>query len=146
VRVIENTHTYEEDRVVSDEDEPARADIAIRYRLLFEPLRIFTTDVELIVVCMNKGRWRADVQLEALEPPPDDTISLNAKVGESDKVAFRLTNRFLGYSPYEAYFTARSSPHFTVTPSSGVLAPFGSVEGTQFVVTFSPKEYGIREK
>jgi hypothetical protein len=27
-----------------------------------------------------------------------------------------------------------------------VLAPFGSAEGTKFEVTFSPKEYGIRER
>jgi hypothetical protein len=26
------------------------------------------------------------------------------------------------------------------------LAPFGSVDGTKFEVTFSPKEYGIRER
>ena len=120
--------------------------IAFRYRLLFEPLRVFSADVEFVIVCNNKGRWRAEVELDALDPPTDDTINLTAPVGGSDKVSFRLSNRFLGYSPFEAYFSARSSPHFTVTPSSGVLAPFGSAEGTKFEVTFSPKEYGIRER
>ena len=120
--------------------------IAFRYRLLFEPLRVFSADVEFVIVCKNKGRWRAEVELDALDPPSDDTIALTAPVGGSDKVSFRLSNRFLGYSPFEAYFSARSSPHFTVTPSSGVLAPFGSVDGTKFEVTFSPKEYGIRER
>ena len=120
--------------------------LSFRYRFLFEPLRVFTADVEVIIVCKNRGRWRAEVELDALDPPPDDAICLTAPVGGSDKVSFRLSNRFLGYSPFEAYFSARSSPHFAVTPSSGVLAPFGSAEGTKFEVTFSPKEYGIRER
>jgi hypothetical protein len=121
------------------------SDYAIVLRLLFEPLKSFRGELEILIKCQSKGQWRADLQLEALDPPPDDSIALTAAVGESDKVAFRLTNRFLGYSPFEAYFTARSSPHFVVSPSSGVLAPFGSSEGTQFVITFTPKEYGIRE-
>lgn len=128
-----------------DDDSTHLADFAIRYRLLFEPLRVFNGDLEIIVVCKNKGRWRAQLYLEALDPEPDDTIFLQAAVGDVDKVSFRLTNRFLGFSPYEAYFTSRSSPHFTVSPSSGVLAPFGSVEGTQFVVSYAPREYGMRE-
>ena len=119
---------------------------AFRCRLLFEPLRVFSADVEIILSCKNKGRWRAEVELDALDPPFDDSIMLTAPVGGTDHVSFKLSNRFLGYSPFEAYFSARSSPHFTVSPSSGVLAPFGSAEGTKFVVTFSPKEYGIREK
>ena len=127
------------------DDNPQLFDFAIKYRLLFEPLRVFTADLEVIVVCKNRGRWRAEIFLAALDPEPDDVISLQAAVGDVDKVAFRLTNRFLGYSPYEAYFTARSSPHFTISPSSGVLAPFGSAEGTQFVVTYAPREYGMRE-
>ncbi len=67
-------------------------------------------------------------------------------MGGMDKVSFRLSNRFLGFSSFQAYFNAHSSPHFTVSPATGVLAPYGSVEGTQFVITFAPREYGIREK
>ncbi len=86
------------------------------------------------------------MELEVLDPLPDDTILLTAPVGSQDRVSFKLTNRFLGYSNFEAYFSPQSSPHFSVTPSAGVLAPFGSAEGTQFVVTFAPKEYGTRER
>jgi hypothetical protein len=43
---------------------------AFRYRLLFEPLRVFSADVEFVVVCKNRGRWRAEVELDALAPPP----------------------------------------------------------------------------
>ena len=84
------------------------------------------------------------IDLDATEPEPDDTIRLTAAVGSTDKVMIRLSNRFLGYSTFQAYFTAKSSPHFTVSPSSGVLAPFG-VDGTPFIITYSPLKYASRE-
>jgi hypothetical protein len=119
-------------------------DFVVRYRALFEPLRVLQATVEMVVHCKNRGRWRALLELEATEPSPDDTVRMTAAVGSTDKVSFRLSNRFLGYSPFQAYFAPRSSPHFSVYPSAGVLAPFGS-EGTQFVVTFSPTDYRTRE-
>jgi hypothetical protein len=66
-------------------------------------------------------------------------------VGGSDKVSFKLANRFLGFSKFHAYFSSKSSPHFTVSPSSGILAPFGS-EGSPFTVTFAPADYGTIEQ
>jgi hypothetical protein len=92
----------------------------------------------------NRGRWRVQTELEATEPEPDDTISLVAAVGGTDKVSFRLSNRFLGFSTFQAYFTVKSSPHFSVSPTSGVLAPYGS-DGTSFVVSFAPNIYGLKE-
>lgn len=143
---IVESHTSSGDmNSVSGSAVDGNTDYAIRYRLLFEPLKVMNTEIELIVAYKNRGRWRVYVDLESSEPAPDDVIRLTAPVGGTDKVSFRLTNRFLGYSSFEAYFSARSSPHFTVTPSSGVLAPYGS-EGTQFIITFSPKEYGTRER
>eukprot|EP01034_Spumella_vulgaris_P029495 gene29495-36557_t len=118
-----------------------RVDYAMRCRFLFEPLRTFNTRVEVVLVYKNKGKWRVNVDLEATEPEPDDRIKLCAAVGAQDKVAFKLNNRFLGFSNFQAYFTAKSSPHFSVSPSTGVLAPYGA-EGTPFTVTFSPKVYG----
>jgi hypothetical protein len=77
--------------------------------------------VEVVLVYKNKGKWRVNVDLEATEPEPDDRIKLCAAVGSQDKVIFRLNNRFLGYSNFQAYFTAKSSTHFAVTPSSGTI-------------------------
>jgi len=127
----------------TDSEKPS-CDFSARYRLLFEPLRTFTTSLELVILCANHGRWRLQVDVESTEPEPDDVIQLTAPVGGSDKVSFKLSNRFLGLSSFEAYFTARSSPHFAVSPATGVLAPFGS-DGTPFVVTFAPVEYGVIE-
>lgn len=136
--------------VVSMADNPSndstkKGNYALRFRLLFEPLKLLHTEVEIGIVCKDRGRWRADVELEAIDPPPDDTIRLVAKVGDVDKVAFTISNRFLGQSPFQAFFGAHSSSHFTVSPASGIMAPYGS-EGTQFVVSFRPKEYGGRER
>jgi len=122
---------------LTDED----VDYMVRYRLLFEPLRTFSTNTEIIVSCENKGRWRANIDLRATDPEPDDRIQLVAQVGSADKVSFRLNNRFLGYSSFQAYFSERSSKHLSVSPSSGVLAPYGAAEGTQFIVSFTPKNY-----
>jgi len=116
----------------------------MRYRILFEPLRTFSTTIDLIIVAENLGRWRVTLELESSDPDPDDIIKLTASVGNIDKVSFKLSNRFLGYSTFQAYFSSKSSPHFGVSPSTGVLAPYGS-DGTPFIVTFSPLEYGIRE-
>ena len=135
------------DLIELSEEEAAKQNTSyiLRFRLLFEPLRVFVSTIDMILECKNHGRWRIKVDVEALEPEPDDVVNLVAAVGETDKVSFRLSNRFLGYSNFQAYFSARSSPNFTITPPTGVLAPFGS-DGTQFVVTFSPVEYGPMER
>ena len=112
-----------------------------RYKLRFEPLKMFHTVVNLVLSSKSLGRWKADFDLESTQPKPDDTIRLRAAVGSSDSVYFRLNNRFLTYSPFKCFFAPRSSSKFTVTPNSGVLPPYGT-EGSSFMVTFSPTEYG----
>ena len=84
------------------------------------------------------------MEIESSEPLPDDKIHLIAPVNGSDVVKFRLSNRFLGLSNFTARFAPGSSSHFRITPSAGVLAPYGS-QGTEFTITFQPKVYGTRE-
>jgi hypothetical protein len=116
----------------------------LKYRILFEPLKILNTSIELIISSKDRGRWRVIIELVATEPEPDDHIKLTAAVGSSDAISFKLANRFLGFSEFQAYFSFKSSSHFTVSPTSGVLAPFG-MDGTPFVITFTPLVYGNRE-
>jgi len=120
------------------------SDFSLRCRLLFEPLRTFVASLDVVLLCRNRGKWRALVDLDATDPEPDDIIKLVAPVAGSDRVSFRLNNRFLGHSSFQAYYSAKSSPHFTVTPATGVLAPHGA-EPTTFTVTFAPTEYGTIE-
>eukprot|EP01033_Poteriospumella_lacustris_P004189 gene4189-2988_t len=138
----------------ADADANAGADAAgvgatmlgLRCRLVFEPLRVFATTVHVAFVSTHRGKWRAKIDLEAQDPAPDDVIRLTAPVHGVDRVSFRLSNRFLGYSTFQAFFASHSSPHFTVEPKTGLLAPYDKNESTTFVVTFAPKEYGMIEQ
>jgi hypothetical protein len=117
------------------------ASYAIKYKIRFEPLKVFSTIVNITISCKSLGRWKAELDVESSQPEPDDVIRLRAGVGSSDSVSFRLNNRFLTYSPFKCYFAPRSSTRFSVTPVTGILPPYGA-EGSAFTVTFSPTEYG----
>ncbi|CAM9663867.1 unnamed protein product, partial [Sphacelaria rigidula] len=86
-----------------------------------EPLKPFRSSVEVVVKRnTGGGRWRYEVKVEATEAPPDDNISLRAAVGEQSSAVFRLCNRYLGYAPFQAYFTADSALSLSVEPTDGV--------------------------
>lgn len=127
----------------SDVDRPA-LEIGVKCRILFEPLIEMNTSIEIILSNKIRGQWRSQVALESTPPNPDDVIELSAPVGGEDQITFRLCNRFLGFSQFTAFFEMRSSSHFSCTPTSGVLAPYGSA-GTPFVVTYSPMQYGMND-
>lgn len=112
------------------------------YEVLFEPLRPFRTDAELLIYKATGGRWRFNLVIEAKEPEIDDTIQIEAAMGKATAVAFRLSNHFKQYAPFQAYFKEDSDSCFSIRPEKGILEPFGR-EGTQFVVTFYPSEYGF---
>lgn len=137
--------------LIHNNDPTVEVDFGLRCRFLFEPLRVFTTPIDVSIVCRNRGKWKAKIEIEATDPEPDDIIKLVASVNSVDRVSFKLHNRFLGYSKFQAYFTSNSSPHFSVTPTNGTLPPFNNEqgvdqqEGVNFVITFAPKEYGVVE-
>ena len=91
------------------------------------------------------GRWPFEMQLDATDPEPDDTFSIEANLNSTTTVKFSLTNRFQAYAPFQAYFSTDSAYTLDVAPSNGLLAPAGS-DGTQFSVSFSPTEYGKLER
>lgn len=130
------------------------AHYGLRCRVLFEPLREFNAEVEISLNSMKWGKWISLIHLNSSPPPVDDTISLVASVGSSDAIKFNLCNRFLVPSTFQAFFSSGSSPHFSVTPTRGVLPPHNqgldsetlANYGTGFVVTYQPKEYGILEQ
>jgi hypothetical protein len=70
----------------------------------------------------------------------------------TSSVSFRLTNWQKNEADFTAKFTSdsgnyenKSANEFSVEPKEGVLAPFGSI-GTNFVVSFTPIEYGKEKK
>jgi hypothetical protein len=144
----DNNHKAHHDsssiKKIVDSQNTQPASFKLKCRLLFEPLRNFNASLEVVIVMKNRGRWRLTLDIYATDPIADDTIVLTAPIGGIDKVTFKICNRFLGYSTFQAYFSNRSSQFFTISPSNGVLASFGS-EGTQFVVTYAPTAYGSRD-
>merc|ERR1712166_1502666 len=113
----------------------------LEFDILFEPLRPFSTTVELVVNKKSGGRWRFEVQLEASEPEVDDVITIEAALHRTSSVSFKIQNQFDTYAPFSAEFSSNSSLAFTVFPSTGTLEPYGN-EGQECVISFTPTEYG----
>lgn len=130
---------------IVDLENNSSAHYALKCRLLFEPLKTFDTTVDLRIVAKGRGQWKLSLDLEATDQIPDDVVVMRCPVGKVDKVSFSVSNRFLGFSPFQAYITGKASSYFSVMPSSGILAPFGS-EGTKFIITYSPTEYGLVQR
>ena len=107
----------------------------------FYPLRPFKTDIEFILRKKTGGQWIYNIILESSEPEPDDIINIKSSLGKQSSVAFKLQNIFTKDAKFIAYFSHDSSSEFTVIPREGTLDQNGR-EGTQFVVSYLPIEYG----
>lgn len=118
-----------------------KSDGQVYLKVNFSPLRPFIALCNLVITRASGGRWRFDLKLEATEPEVDDVISIQSPLNKPASVAFRLNNHTSVYSEFEAFFDAESAYEFTVQPTSGVLEPAGT-NGTTFVVTYKPTEYG----
>ena len=78
---------------------------------------------------------------EALDPEPDDSILIQSPLHKTSSVSFKLTNHMRAFAEFTAFFTPDSAPEFVVYPKTGLLEPYGK-EGTTFIVSFTPTEYG----
>jgi len=120
---------------ISDPNQP------VRFQIVFQPMRPFSTSVQLVIVRSTGGRWPFEIQLDAQEPEPDDSFTIEAELKTTASVCFRLTNTDGNYAPFQAYFKTDAAHTLSVHPATGVLAPAGS-EGTLITVAFAPMEYG----
>lgn len=107
----------------------------------FEPLRPFKTNTEFIIYKSTGGRWKFNVVFEALEPEVDDVILIQSPLHKTSSVSFKLNNHLKSHAEFTAFCTSDSAPEFVVQPKSGLLEPYGK-EGTNFIVSFTPTEYG----
>jgi hypothetical protein len=85
---------------------------------------------------------RYKIALEATEPSEVDMIVLSAAIGEKDCVSFKLMNRFKTFATFFSHFSENTDSEFSVTPMTGLLEPAGGKNGTTFIVSFAPLEYG----
>ena len=114
----------------------------LMYKLKYSPMKpLRMNNLELVVDCEQGGRWKFRVNLECLEPEPDDHIFIESPLNRTTSVCFKLSNKIKFFSAFTAYFTKDSDPEFSVTPKSGELEPIGR-EPKNFVVSFMPQEYG----
>jgi hypothetical protein len=119
------------------------ANVPLDFTVTFEPLRPVAFAADLVIIKKTGGRWKYPLTFTATEPQIDDIIRIEAGINRTSSVAFRITNQFELYADYKAYFSPESPDVFNVNPKFGVLEPLGSqVGGTEFVVSFTPKEYG----
>jgi hypothetical protein len=116
-------------------------DDPLQFDLRFEPLRPFKTTVEFIIYKSSGGRWKFNMVFEALEPEVDDTILIQSPLQKTSSVSFRLSNHLKTMADFSAFFTPDSAGEFVVYPKSGLLEPYGK-DGTNFIVSFTPTEYG----
>lgn len=125
-----------------DSAERPKKDHQLSLHVQFTPLKPFVAHCGLAITRNTGGRWRFDLKIEATEPDPDDTISIQSPLNKPASVAFRLCNHTTAYAEFNAFFDAESAYEFTVQPTSGVLEPSGT-NGTTFIVTYKPTEYGM---
>lgn len=79
--------------------------------------------------------------LEAFEPDEDDVILISSPLNKTTSVSFKLTNKVKAYAHFNAGFSPESDAEFSIIPKQGDLEPYGR-EGTIFIVSFTPVEYG----
>jgi hypothetical protein len=111
------------------------------FKMRFEPLRSFKTSVEFVIYKSSGGRWKFNMVFEANDPEVDDVIVIQSPLQKTSSVSFKLTNHLKAYAEFTAFFTADSAAEFIVYPKTGLLEPYGK-EGTNFIVSFTPTEYG----
>lgn len=134
--LVERSVFFEQkgDRLLSAED-------PLVFQMRFEPLRPFKTSTEFVIYKSTGGRWKFNVVFEALEPEVDDVIVIQSPLHKTSSVSFKLNNHMKCQAEFTAFFTPDSAPEFVVYPKSGLLEPYGK-EGTNFIVSFTPTEYG----
>eukprot|EP00698_Gefionella_okellyi_P007756 TRINITY_DN1898_c0_g1_i1.p1 TRINITY_DN1898_c0_g1~~TRINITY_DN1898_c0_g1_i1.p1 ORF type:complete len:2231 (+),score=540.36 TRINITY_DN1898_c0_g1_i1:707-6694(+) len=116
-------------------------DMPLRFNVVFAPLRPVEDSVEFIVYKESGGRWLFELELVATDPEVDQIITIESELNQTSSVQFQLTNQFASFAPFRAHFDADSDIEFSVSPSGGVLEPYGQT-GVVFIVSFRPSRYG----
>ncbi|ETO28692.1 hypothetical protein RFI_08439 [Reticulomyxa filosa] len=115
----------------------------LQIRVLFSPLRPFSYAGELLIVNKTTGvQWLLGVRIEALEPVVDDVIRIESPLNQSSSIGFQLLNLFNCEAPFTAFFTPDSPDEFRIYPSKGVLQAATNDQGTTFIISFTPHQYG----
>jgi len=141
-----------------------RSDDTVDLDLLVQCPKPGAVDFEMVIAALpGGGRWRFPVRLNCHLPPDlDGTITLEAPVNGTATVGVPLRNVAPSASPFAAYFTADTTPEFSLAPARGTLLPAlaedaddaeeagggsGGADGltpAALTVSYAPREYGKR--
>jgi hypothetical protein len=111
------------------------------FEVRFQPMKPFRTTIDMIIQRDIGGVWKFPLSLESTPPDVDDLIVISSPLHKTSSVSFKLTNRYKNTVSFKAAFTPNSDQEFTISPTKGDLSGFGK-EGTQFIISFTPLEYG----
>lgn len=112
------------------------------FDFIFWPSQSFINEAYLQIEASSGGMWRYPLKLVALEPPPDDTITIEvSRLHKEFLVGFKLASKTDESLPFKAYFSPNGDQVFTVYPESGELLP-QSEDGTLIKVGFISPSYG----
>lgn len=120
--------------------------VILVFNFVFSPFKPFSHKTQLMISAASGGVWRFPVRVLATEPEVDDTITIESVgLNKESVVGFRMTSQMRHTLAFEAFFAPNSDLEFTVTPTSGELAPAGS-DGTLIRVAYKPQIYGKTHK
>lgn len=115
---------------------------ALSYQVHFHPFRPYHGNIALIITKASGGKWRYEVSISVLDPPVDETFTLEASLNQTSSFQFQLQNFFRKPADCIATFDKTSSSVFSVYPEHATLPAHGMIEHCTFVVSFTPTTYG----
>ncbi|CAF0834043.1 unnamed protein product [Brachionus calyciflorus] len=129
-------------KLVRTEREKENGLVKLIFHLVFCPSKSFMVDADIHIETALGGMWRYPLKLTSLEPPPDDTIILEAqRLNKESFVGFRLSSKSDKSIPFKAFFNNNGDQVFSVYPEIGELLPEQD-DGTLIKVGFTPPAYG----
>ncbi|KAL0239039.1 hypothetical protein PCE1_004730 [Barthelona sp. PCE] len=136
---LQNILVIEPDNVVAQSN-------MLNFAIVLDALKPFHARGDLKIMDPQGGYWVFQVEVNVNSPVVDDVIYVPLRIGETSKLSFDLKNVFEEPEPFTAYLTPQSNPCFVVLPTQGTLAGVNDMDGTEFIISFTPEVYGIKYK
>ena len=93
-------------------DRLTHAKDSLEYEFVFEPMKPGKVMFDFLITRKEGSGWRYKVQLEALDPEPDDVIKIESNPLVTSTVSFKLTNSEKTQTSYKARFTSDFAHEF----------------------------------
>eukprot|EP01084_Bolivina_argentea_P003760 7080_1 len=121
---------------------------SLQIEVLFEPLRAFNGISKLHIINKQGVRWIFQLNFIVNKSEVDDIIKIESQLHCTSSICFGLNlsqyNEIQSDKSiqFRAYFTADSPFEFDIKPKQGNFIQNKQLDGQQFIVSFTPNEYG----